>query len=187
MEFIMKKILLVLIMACITGVSLFAWNPEDLTKFPSCMDGKSWLLNLGVGFYFPERFGNGLIYIPQIHTTLDRNIEMGDKKLPFFFGGLFGYSGYGYRNFWFRHNISIGGRFGYHLNWDVKNLDTYAVTTLGWVIYAGDKGYNYGPGIFLCGVNVGARYFLNNVFGFWGEVGFSSFFSILDVGLVFKF
>jgi len=183
----MKKLLLVLILACITGASLFAWNPEDLTKFPSGMDEKSWLLNFGAGFYFPEKFSNNLIYIPQIRMTLDRNIGIGDKKLPFFIGGLSGYSGYGYRNLWFRHNISIGGRFGYHLNWDVKNLDTYAVTTLGWVIYAGDKRYKFDPGIFLCGVNIGARYFLNNVFGFWAEAGFSSFLSIFDIGVAFKF
>jgi hypothetical protein len=186
MEFIMRKLLLTLILTVLTEVSLFAWEPEDLTKFPPCMNGKSWLLNFGVGFYDLGKFGGDYIYIPPLRLTLDRNIEMGDNKLPFFAGGLFGYSGYGYKKDWFNHNISIGGRFGYHFNWDVKNLDTYAVTTTGWTIYAGDKWGNNGIGGFLWSLSLGARYFVSKGFGFWAETGFSTF-SWLDIGLAFKF
>ena len=182
----MRKLLLVLILACITGASLFAWNPEDLTKFPACMDGKSWILNFGIGFYIPEMPGSDS-YIPQIRATLDRNIEIGNKKLPFFVGGIFGYSGYGSKNRWFNHNISIGGRFGYHLNFDIKNLDTYAVTTAGWIIYAGSKTNNNNLGLPLLGANFGVRYFVSNSFGFWAEAGLSTSLSILDIGLTFKF
>jgi hypothetical protein len=182
----MKKLFLALVLAGISAVSLFAWEAEDLTKFPSCMNAKSWILNLGVGFYDPGKIGGDYIFIPQLRASLDRNIEIGDNKLPFFAGGLFSYSGYGYKNIWFNHNITVGGRFGYHFNWNVKNLDTYAVSTAGWIIYAGDKYNNNGIGTLLWGLNFGARYFLNDWFGFWVETGFSTL-SLLDIGLAFKF
>jgi hypothetical protein len=194
----MKKLLLVLIVACIAGASLFAWSPEDLTKFPSCMDAKSWILNVGLGLPNVTKHGDDFISIPPIHLSFDKNIELGDNKLPFFVGGILGYSGWGYTNrvnngtYWrpnwvekkyFYHFLSVGGRFGYHFNWNVNNLDTYAVTTAGWIIYAGDQG---GIGVPLLGANVGARYFISKGFGFWVELGYTTF-SSLDVGLAFKF
>jgi len=189
----MKKLLLVLIVACITGASLFAWSPDDLTKFPSCMDGNSWILNLGVGLSSTTGQGRDFISIPPLRLSLDKNIGIGDKSLPFFIGGIFGYSGWGYTDRVgyppkdrddkrFYHTFSIGGRLGYHFNWDVKNLDTYAVATVGWMIYSG----NSGGGSILTGGNIGARYFLSNAFGFWVEAGYTTF-SLLDLGLTFKF
>jgi hypothetical protein len=146
----MKKLLLALVVIFLTGVSLFAWEPEDLTKFPLGQNEKSWILNFGIGLKDTEYFGKGYTYILPLRLSLDRNVAMGDKKLPFFIGGILGYSGWGYevnsyyykRNY-FYHDILMAGRFGYHFNWDVKNLDTYAVTTAGWIAYAGDHG-NYG-------------------------------------------
>jgi hypothetical protein len=182
----MKKLLLVFILIALIGASLFAWEPEDLTKFPPCMDGKTWLLNFGVGYYDPGPIGGDYIFILPVRLSLDRNIEGGDKKLPFFAGGLLGYSGYGYKKDWFNHNITVGGRFGYHFNWGVKDLDTYAVTTAGWTIYAGDKYGYYGTGAILWGVNLGARYFVSKGFGFWVETGYSTL-SWFDIGLAFKF
>jgi len=194
----MKRLFLVLVLVGITGVSLFAWEPQDLTKFPIGQDGKSWILNFGIGVPYDYGYSayKDYISIPPMRLSLDKNVEMGDKKLPFFIGGIFGYSGWGYtgRVFdydryeyhdkkYFYNRISIGGRFGYHFNWDVKNLDTYAVTTAGWIIYTGDYA---DAGFPLWGVNVGARYFVNNWFGFWLETGYTSF-SWLDIGLAFKF
>jgi len=109
----------------------------------------------------------------------------------------FRYTGYGYTlneyeyyegkwqwhdNKYFFHNLSFGGRFGYHFNWAVKNLDTYAVTTTGWIIHTGD----HSGGALLWGVNLGARYFVNDWFGFWVETGYTSF-SWFDIGISFKF
>ena len=171
----------------ISGVSLFAWEPEDLTKYPSCTEAGDFLINIGVGFSYPGPLGSGYIYIPPVRASVDYNIAIGDKKLPFFAGGVVGYSGYGYKDSWFYHNISIGGRFGYHLNWGIDKLDTYAVATAGWIIYAGD-GYSdaYKIGSPFFGVNVGARYFVTDWFGFWTEAGYTSF-SFLDIGIAFKF
>jgi len=197
----MKKLFLVLIFISITGASLFAWEPQDLTKFPLGMDSKSWILNLGMGLPSVSEQGKDFISIPPMRLSLDRNVEMGDNKLPFFIGGIFGYSGWGYTgrewNYdegkwqdkkYFFHDLSFGVRFGYHFNWDVKNLDTYAVTTAGWTIHSGDYYINTpkDPGVLYYGVNIGARYFLNNWFGFWVEAGYNAL-SFLDIGLSFKF
>jgi hypothetical protein len=193
----MRKFFLALVLVFITGASLFAWEPNDLTKFPIGQDGKNWILNFGIGFTTDtEHLRKDYIYILPLRLSLDKNVAMGDKKLPFFIGGILGYTGYGYtwHNYtyyngkwhdkeFFYHDILMAGRFGYHFNWAVKNLDTYAVTTAGWIAYAGDYD-KYGK--FLLGVNLGARYFVSKGFGFWVETGFNAF-SWLDIGLAFKF
>jgi len=176
----MKKLILAVIMTAVFGMSLSAWEAKDLTKFPSGMDGKSWILNLGIGLGGINEY----TVIPPLRVTLDKNIEIGDNKLPFFVGGIIGYSGYkdAYWDDYFYHDIFTGGRFGYHFNWGVKNLDTYAVTTAGWNFYAGDhKG-----GSFFWGINVGVRYFVSKGFGFWAETGYNNG-SWLDLGFAFKF
>jgi len=172
----MKKFLLAFILISITGASLFAFNVEDLTKFPSCMDEKSWIINAGVGLPNFSYFGYSSLIWP-MHVTVDRNIGIGDKKLPFFAGAFVGFSGYlSGRNF--SYSIPVGGRFGYHLNWGVKNLDTYAVATAGWII---------GEIMPLIGVNFGVRYFVTDWFGFWAETGYTTFSYLLDIGVSFKF
>jgi len=191
----MKKCLLAVIFICIVGTSLFAWDAKDLTKFPSCMDGKSWILNFGVGL--PGSINRNHVNIPPVRLSFDRNVEIGDNKLPFFAGGIVVYSGEGFKGDnhtkeWFTHNISTGGRFGYHFNWNVKNLDTYAVTTAGYTFYSHTGHYKdyHGDydriGDFYWGVSIGARYFVSKGFGFWTEAGYNTF-SWLDIGLAFKF
>ena len=187
----MKKFLLcVILTVCITGVSLFAWEAQDLTKFPPSMDGKTWIFNLGVGFSLPDAyFGqNNYIWIPPIRLSFDKNTPIGAKNLPFFFGGLVGYSGYGFTDGWFLHRITAGVRAGYHFNFNVENLDVYAVTTAGWTFYAGN-GRPTGLdsfGIPSFGVNLGGRWFVSKGFGFWAEAGYSSY-SFIELGLAFKF
>jgi hypothetical protein len=172
----MKKILFFLVLFFIfSGAVVFAWEPEDLTKFPPSMKAGDLIANLGIGLYIPSYWDEGS-YFPATRFSLDGNIAIGEKKLPFFAGGVVTYWGFGSRY----HHLSVGGRFGYHFNWGVDKLDTYAVSTAGWIIHFDQGG---GP---LFGVNIGARYFLNNWFGFWVEAGYSSF-SLLDIGLAFKF
>jgi len=185
----MKKLFLVVLLigiaAALLPSSLSAWEANDLTKYPSFTKDGDWILNLGIGF--PGRYG----FIPPVRLSFDRNTALGDQKLPFFFGGHVGYSGYGYldKNKWFVHRIPVGFRFGYHFNWAVPNLDTYAVTTAGYVFHIGTgeyRGYYSEFGDFMIGVNIGARYFISKGFGFWLEAGYTSF-SFLDIGLSFKF
>jgi hypothetical protein len=172
----MKKfIVFCLLFLIFSGVFVFAWEPEDLTKFPPSMKAGDLIANLGIGLYTPGYLSSGS-YIPSARFSLDGNIGIGDKKLPFFAGGVVSY--WGYESYY--HHLSLGGRFGYHFNWGVDKLDTYAVTTAGWIIH-----FKYG-GWTLFGVNVGARYFVNNWFGFWAEAGYTSY-SLFDIGVSFKF
>jgi hypothetical protein len=182
----MKK-LFFLFLISISAVSLFAWEPNDLTKYPSSMNGNTWILNFGVGYYPVGNVGGDYIYVPPLRLSLDKNVPIGDRNLPFFIGGVLTYSGEGYRDSWYYSRIGFGGRFGYHFNWGVDKLDTYAVTTAGWVFYAGDDDWIPNPvGYLLFGVTLGARYFISEGFGFWAEVGYNSF-SYFDIGLAFKF
>ncbi|MDR2941258.1 MAG: hypothetical protein LBV17_01520 [Treponema sp.] len=170
----MKKLLFILFLV-FAGVVVFAWEPQDLTKYPACMKEGTIITNIGIGLYVPGNMDRGS-YFPATRFSLDGNIGIGDKKLPFFIGGVASYWGFGSHY----HHLSVGGRFGYHFNWGIEKLDTYAVSTAGWIIHF-DQG-----GAPLFGVNVGARYFLNDWFGFWAEGGYSSF-SLFDIGIAFKF
>ena len=193
----MKKTALIFIFLLIyTTASLSAWDPSYLTKFPSCTDADDWILNLGIGLDTNFGSSGNYTYLPSLRLSFDRNAALGDLKLPFFFGGHVGYSGYGFKYSnpyvsysWFNHRIPLGFRAGYHFNWGVDNLDTYAVTTAGYILnfYTGDT-YNR-PGAFgnaFFGVNIGARWFISKGFGFWAEAGFSSL-SVLEIGVSFKF
>jgi hypothetical protein len=171
----MKKIPLVLILLiAVSAVSLSAWEPDDLTKYPSCMDAGDLIINIGAGL--PTLIWSGLV-VPPVRVSVDYNLPIGDMRLPFFVGGILGYS---YANY---HSFSFGGRFGYHFNWGVDNLDTYAVTTAGWIVFGG--GF-FGIGYPFVGIDIGARYFINKNFGFWAEAGINTF-SLLNIGLAFKF
>ncbi|MCL2880370.1 MAG: hypothetical protein FWF29_09010 [Treponema sp.] len=187
----MKKVLLtVVLLAGITAASVFAWEPNDLTKYPSCTKPGDWILNLGIGFDGFPTLGSNYIYIPPLGLSFDKNVPLGDKGLPFFFGGKVGYWGRGYKyanDSWYYSVLNLAFRFGYHFNWDVDKLDTYAVTSVGWGIYMGN-GYSsaYKIGWPSIGVNLGVRYFLTDWFGFWSEIGFGSYFSG-NIGVSFKF
>jgi len=189
----MKKIFVILILLFGFAVfSGFAWEPNDLTKYPPCMDSNDWIVNFGLGM------GTGIflnldsdwVYLPTFKLSLDKNVPIGRRNLPFFFGGLIGYTGYG-RSDWFNYRIPLGIRAGYHLNWDIKNLDTYVVATAGWVINIATGENN--PRSFInpaedlyLGFNIGARWFFTDFFGVWAEAGYIGDLSV-DLGLTFKF
>jgi len=188
----MKKLLLAIIFIGIATVSLSAWEPNDLTKYPSFTKEGDWILNLGIGLGEIVDTSSDYIYIPSIRLSFDRNTPLGDRKLPFFFGGIVSYSGHGWKDIWFEHRITTGVRFGYHFNWGVDKLDTYAVTSAGWVFIARDAKYNYdeykGIGHFLFDIDVGARYFISDRFGFWVELGYGYLpLSWFDIGISFRF
>jgi len=196
----MKKALLVLTFFIITTTaSISAWEPNDLTKFPSCMNANDWILNLGIGLNsdWMDKVGDDGYYLPTFLFSFDKNVPLGDQKLPFFFGGLVGYTGYGYDHKdygWHHHRMPLGFRVGYHFNWGVDNLDTYAVATVGYIIgFTDNKNYKYKTKFsddFFTSVNIGARWFINNGFGFWAETGFGSLLNpylSFDLGISFKF
>jgi len=191
----MKKIFLAVLIIGIATMSLSAWEPNDLTTYPSCMEEGNWIFNLGVGLPYFGGINNR--WIPPMRLSFDRNTGLGEQKLPFFFGGIVGYSAWGRKlaylvPAYFVHSLSIGGRFGYHFNWGVDNLDTYAVVTAGMRIPIIDKAnkanrrlYVSGYDWVLIGGSIGARYFITDWFGFWAEVGYTSF-SAFEAGVSFK-
>ena len=192
----MKKLLFgAFLFASLAIVPVSAWEPDDLKKYPSCMNENNWIINFGTGYYIPYNPERGEInqYIPSIRLSVDKNNSMGEKKLPFFLGGIIGYSGYGYNNVYLMHTIKAGLRLGYHFNWGVDNLDTYIVGTAGWKINLHSDHINDTTSLcefdllndLLAGVNLGARWFVNDFFGFWFEAGISTS-SLLDMGITLK-
>jgi len=172
----MRKVyLFCLLFFIFSGMFVFAWEPQDLTKFPPCMDEGDIIINVGVGLNV-NNYGHKRSYFPATRLSLDYNLGIGEKNLPFFIGGVVGYWGLGTDY----NHLSAGGRFGYHFNWGVERLDTYAVSTAGWIIHFNEGGEA------LFGVSTGARFFVSKWFGFWAEVGYTSF-SIFDIGVAFKF
>jgi len=196
----MKKIIIIsILLISFSAVSLSAWEPNDLTKFPACMTPSDWILNLGVSFdtqwISDASRGNDYYSIPYVRLSFDRNLPIGERKLPFFLGGIVGYSSYGYsgNNPWAHHYIPFGVRFGYHFNFGVDKLDVYAVTTAGYRIhfFTGDSFFNNRTNLdaindFRVGVNIGARWFVSKGFGFWAEAGYVGDLN-LDIGFAFKF
>ena len=191
----MKKLLLCLLFfAGLAVIPAAAWEPNDLTKYPSIMNENNWIFNFGIGLpHIEDLFysDDDITHVWPFCLTLDRNLSIGEKKLPFFLGGHIGYSGIGYLNRGFENRIILGARFGYHFNWGIENLDTYAVTTAGWIFLTGNDYYrnNYSEarkGIIHVGVKIGARWFVYDFFGFWAEAGYTTS-SILDAGITFKF
>jgi len=182
----MKKFLLIAVLiVCVSGTAVFAFESGDLKTYPSCTQAGDIIANFGVGFYIPWE-KNVQVYIPKIRLTGDLNLPLGAEKLPFFAGLYVGYSGYK-NDFVFLHQIPIAARFGYHFNLGVDKLDTYALVSAGYQIHFGKNiSSEMKRGFLLLGINAGGRYFVTEKFGFWAEASLGSIFS-LDLGLSFKF
>ena len=188
----MKKKVLCLVLFAGLATTVFSWEPTDLTKYPAFMKPGDLILNFGVGLdagLFPEIGVSNCVYLPPVRLTFDWNTPLGDKGLPFFMGGLLGYQGHFHtKDDYSWHRMPIGFRFGYHFNWDIDKFDTYAVATAGTTLHMGSgyKNIKANPLDWVhIGVNFGARYFVSDGFGFWAEVGYSSY-SWLAIGLSFK-
>jgi hypothetical protein len=186
----MKKLFLsAFLFTALAAASLFAWDSEDLKKYPGSLKAGDLHLNIGAGFEWVEGLGSDYIYIPPIRASLDYNIPLGEEQLPFFFGGAVGYSGYGHKDpNWYYNKLYIASRFGYHFNWDIDKLDHYALITGGWRVDFGDTAYaSTAYGWPILDLRIGARWFLLESFGFWAETAFGTSIFSLDLGLTFKF
>ncbi len=150
-------------------------------------------LGLGVGVApssigFNASFEHGFFNAISIGGLLDIRTGHGD------------YYGYG-NNYNYNQktsSVGIGLRGSYHFNKLMrirqKNVDIYAGAATGVNInhYTYDDKYNngYGPANYnstdlLIGVHAGAKYFVSDRFGFFGEL--SSYNSILKIGIALKF
>ena len=186
-----KALLIVLLLTVFTGASLFAWAPLLLTTYPRVIANDPWQINFGFGLgIIPNYQGINYMWIPPLILHVDRNVPLGG--LPFFIGGSIGYTGHGYTHQWYSNTLSLKARFGYHFNWGVNLLDTYAVVLAGADISFGSTSngninsfadFNY---LSLFGFKIGARYFAFDRFGFYAEAGFH-WFSFFNLGLTVKF
>jgi hypothetical protein len=140
--------------------------------------------------------------VPPISLALDVAVPFGG--IPFTIGGMAGFtrseykwSGYNYGYTYSYNGIAIAGRFAYHPNFEVENLDVYAVAAMGYYIYTGKGEYHgdwgtvyrsdpYDYSEFFFGINAGARYFFTNNIGVYGEVGYSAL-TYISLGLALKF
>jgi hypothetical protein len=151
------------------------------------------LLNAGIGLGPTGGYDLGM---PPISVSIDYKLPI---KLPITVGGIFTFarwkysysipfSNLDYDFAW--NNIGLGARGMYHFNF-VKNLDTYAGLTLGYVIQTFDGG-DYtgnlyeGVSFFLFGANVGVRYFFTKAIGAYLEAGYSGL-QFVSLGLTLKF
>lgn len=190
-----KKIGLALALTVIVGGGAFAL---DWTAYPDSIKAGNIIINAGIGLGTPLY---GDMVIPPISVSADYALPLGG--LPFTLGLLGGFTtseykwdhpaGYGYTDSY--TGIAIAGRFGYHPNLGVKNLDVYADIALGYYGYPAKAEY-YGtwPGAksdpgdysrFYWGFNLGARYFFTNTVGAFLELGYSAL-SFVTAGVSFK-
>jgi hypothetical protein len=186
-----RKTFLLLALVTIVGGGVFA-QERWYNSYSPGIDQK-FFINAGVGL---GPTGGYDIRLPPLSASVDYRLPI---KLPITVGGIFTFTqwkysysflgtGTGYDFVW--NNIGIGARGMYHFNF-LKNLDTYAGLTLGYVIQTfdgGDYSGNAYEGVpfFLWGANVGARYFFTKNIGAYLEAGYSGL-QFLSAGLTLKF
>jgi hypothetical protein len=168
----MKKILFSAVLCFVlAGASLFAFDPAtDLKKYPSAVPQGSFVLNGGIGVGVAA----GGVVVPPISVSGDYALPI--SGLPFFVGGnIAAYFGADL------FDLGIGARFGYHFNFDVPNLDTYAVLTLGFNMNWAEK---FSPG-FYPGLGIGGRYFFTPNLGAFLELGYINW-GFFTAGVTFR-
>jgi hypothetical protein len=193
-----KKIALMATLVMISAGGLFALNWK---AYPTPVKAGNWMINAGVGFGSPL---HGNTVIPPLIASFDYALPLGG--LPFTLGALVGFTTseyqrdyyglkYGYQ--WDYTGLAVAGRFGYHPDLGVKNLDVSANIALGYYSYTGKAHYNgsWPSGtpkpdpdnysrVYL-GFNFGARYFFTKNFGAFLDLGYSAL-SLVTAGLTFK-
>lgn len=159
------------------------------------------IINLGLGLLSPNNgydlFGS-LKSAPALTIAYDHGVVEGIGPGTIGLGGIIGYKGYRYdfpntdeNANW--TDIVVMGRGTYHYNFTTNpQLDTYGGISLG--VRANfyknevspDRDRYTGDGLHLAyGLFAGARYYLTERFGAFGEVGYDM--SYLKLGLTYRF
>jgi hypothetical protein len=194
----MKKLsVLICSLALVLGTTA-SLSAMDLTTYPSAFKQGNIAINAGIGLGSLSGYGNTVI--PPVSASVDFALPV--AKLPFSFGALVGFTSskysytYGsYGSYSYDYSIiAIGGRAGYHFNFDVKNLDTYVGFMLGYYLvsasYTGTGYYSSlssssaAAGGIGWGTYVGARYFFTPNIGAFAELGYG--FTYITGGVSFK-
>jgi hypothetical protein len=169
------------------GIAAGSVSAADFAAYPNAIGQGDIVINAGVGFGTPV-YGN--MTIPPISVSVDYALPIGG--LPFMVGGLAGFnrskwSGVGYTYTY--TGIALAGRFGYHPDLGVKNLNAYTNMSLGYYIYNGKSSNEYSPASysrFYWALNLGARYFFTSAIGAFVELGYSEL-SFVSAGVAIKF
>jgi len=187
-----KTVVLALLASLIVCVSTLSAEPKWTDYSPSFNAGSLAVQGgIGLGYSMP-----GTVNVPPVGAAVDYAVRAGD--LPFSFGAYVGYASsketfsyFGYDWSYEYSYVIIAGRAAYHVDFGVKNLDTYAGLLLGYAIanasvsgtaFPGQSAATAG-GIALGGY-LGARYFFTPRFGAFAELGYSV--GYLSLGVAYK-
>jgi hypothetical protein len=184
-----KRIVCVALMGLVAAASTFAFDSSSWWKtFPKPLNKGTFMLNgaFNMGYIDPNWwFGD--------NSFLCGGSISGDYMMPFSFlsmsiGGEIGIAGssidedYGYGDDLGVGVVPIMLRVGWHPNWGISNLDTYVVTKIGGAFgfWTGDDADDEHwdlkvPGGFAFGISAGGRYFFNNTFGVFAELGWERY------------
>jgi hypothetical protein len=185
----MKKILTYTLLFFIGGFSAFA----QLVAYPDTIHNGTVILDAGFGFgralnsnnqdsEYPGDL-NGWDYkkakVPPFHISADFAVPV--AALPFTLGleaaisseqGAEATLANGATYDISLTNLCFAFRLGYHIDFSVKNLDTYALLKLGYIRTWGSFGpdEDFTDNNFWFGIGVGARYFFLPRFGAFAEL-----------------
>jgi opacity protein-like surface antigen len=189
----MKKVLLVLVLACVMAGGAFAdWWDE----YAEGVAGSTILINAGIGYGSYSGLGwsgglGGLV----IDAAIDYALPI--EGLPLSVGAYFNMTSadYGdastYYGHWVRTLLGFGVRPAWHFNF-IPNFDIYAGIGLGWVVYTADntyyntRKYSYDYSFFDYGGFVGLRWYFLSFMGVYVEAGYTGL-TYAKAGLAFKF
>jgi hypothetical protein len=196
----MKKIFVIVL--CFSMVTVFAAEAAD---FPESIKSGDIMINGGVGLFNSlTLYNRGTPLVPPLSLSAEYALPV---ALPLSVGAVIGFAnsqrtgGSGDAKFTYTWSIfSIGLKAAYHFDFSMEGLDTYAALTLGADFLNPQAAYNEdvyknasvkpsagdGAASFLFGLEIGARFFLNEHFGVFVEEGFSTF-TYLRTGVCFKF
>jgi len=167
----MKRMILLFTCCMFFGVSPALFS-LDWTHGPGAVQPGNFLISggfsLGSDSYSYRNYSSGSV------GTLGFTVAV-DYALPKYGFTVGGETGYTHGNF-SRFDIGVipfMGRFGYHPDFGVANLDVYALAKIGFVIGHAEEKFAGGFGI---GFGFGGRYFFINNFGAFAELGLDGYF-----------
>jgi hypothetical protein len=202
----MKRIVTYALLFFIGGFSAFG----QLVSYPDVIHNGTGILDGGVGFGgavnspsqnsgYPQ-FGNGWDYkkakVPPFFISADFAVPV--AAMPFTLGFETAISSEKGVEITLTNgttltpdisltNLCFAFRLGYHVDFSVKNLDTYALLKLGyirtWGSFGPDKDFT--DNNFWFGIGVGARYFFLPQFGTFAELGIDTI-RIFSFGVSFN-
>lgn len=180
----MKKLLMTSLILCF---ALLQANAQIFSE------GEN-VAGLGIGFggnLYSGYYGTGISRIPALSFSYERCVKdnLWDENSSIGVGGLLGYASAS-TSYWKSSNVIIGARGALHYAF-VENLDTYTGLMLGYDIVSfkwKDEAWNIGGASssgFTWSWFVGARYYFNESFGAFAELGYGI--AVLNLGASLKF